>query len=180
MGLDKTLTVKQRRIDVYLPTMEAKHRWNQEAAKRQQSISQLVFEVMELELNKQPDDQVNRTAHLEQELSKALQDNEQLRRRNDELEVLHKRAEEDLQEYRAMEFLGGDPIKRLDSRLIKFLSEARTRIGAYRAVDHQELVRALRIKKGSESELKALAAQLEMLELHEVVGKTSKGWIWNG
>jgi hypothetical protein len=40
-------------------------------------------------------------------------------------------------------------------------------------------VRALRIK-GSEAELKSLAAQLELLELHEVVRKGAKGWTWNG
>lgn len=177
MPLDRTLTVKQRRIDVYLPTLEAKKRWNEEAAKRNQSISQLVFELVELAL--QPEEPSESVEGAEVRAAKLAQEVDALRRRNEELEVLHQRAVQDLAEYRALEFLGGSPVKRLDARLVKFLSEATTRTGEPRAVNQAELVRALRIK-GSEAELKSLAAQLELLELHEVVRKGAKGWTWNG
>jgi hypothetical protein len=176
--LDKTLTVKQRRIDVYLPTLEAKARWNAEAAKRNQSISQLVFELVELALQP-PEEAVGPTEDFAAKAAKLAQEMEALKRRNEELEALYERAAQDLVEYRASEFLGGNPIKRLDPRLLKFLSEAKTRTGEPRPVDHPELVQALRIKKGSEAELKSLAAQLELLELHEVIRKGSKGWTWN-
>jgi hypothetical protein len=178
MGLDKTLTIKQRRIDVYLPTMEAKERWNGEAAKRGQSISQLVFELVELSLAAEPETTNDRVPALEAESAKLAQENERLRRRNDELEALQQRAMEDLAQYRATEFLGGSPVKRLDSRLIRLLSEAQTRQGEARPVDQPEIVRSLRIK--GEEELKALAAQLELLELHELVRKSTKGWVWSG
>ena len=178
MALDRTLTVKQRRIDVYLPTLEAKKRWNEEAAKRNQSISQLVFELVELALQP-PDEPTESSERAEVKAAKLAQEVDALRRRNEELEVLHQRAVQDLAEYRALEFLGGNPVKRLDARLVKFLSEATTRTGEPRAVNQPELVRALRIK-GSEAELKSLAAQLELLELHEVVRKGAKGWTWNG
>jgi hypothetical protein len=179
LALDKTLTVKQRRIDVYLPTLEAKARWNAEAAKRNQSISQLVFELVELSLQP-PQEPDGPREDFEAKASKLAQEMDALRRRNEELEALHARATQDLAEYRATEFLGGNPVKRLDSRLLKLLSEATTKTGEPRPVDHPELVQALRIKKGSEAELKSLAAQLELLELHEVVKKGSKGWTWNG
>jgi hypothetical protein len=175
--LDRTLTVKQRRIDVYLPTLEAKQRWNAEAAKRGQSISQLVFELVELAL--QPAEEPESRLDVEAKAAKLAQEVDALRRRNEELEALHQRATQDLAEYRALEFLGGNPVKRLDARLVKFLSEATTRTGEPRPVNQPELVRALRIK-GSEAELKSLAAQLELLELHEVVRKGAKGWTWNG
>ena len=178
MALDKTLTVKQRRIDVYLPTLDAKKRWNTEAAKRNQSISQLVFELVELSLTPEPEAAKDRIPGLEAEAARLAQENEGLRRRNEELEALHQRATEDLAQYRATEFLGGSPVKRLDSRLIRLLSEAQTRSGERRPVDHPELVRTLHVK--GETELKALAAQLELLELHEVVRKSTKGWVWNG
>src|SRR5688572_11447556 len=177
MPLDRTLTVKQRRIDVYLPTLEAKQRWNAEAAKRNQSISQLVFELVELAL--QPAEEPSEPREdFEAKASKLAQEVDALRRRNEELESLHQRATQDLAEYRATEFLGGNPVKRLDARLVKFLSEAKTKTGESRPVDQPELVRALRIK-GSETELKSLAAQLELLELHEVIRKGAKGWTWN-
>ncbi|MEA3203578.1 MAG: hypothetical protein QOI63_1253 [Thermoplasmata archaeon] len=178
MALDKTLTVKQRRIDVYLPTMEAKKRWNEEAAKRGQSISQLVFELVELSLMEEPEAVNDRVPALEAETARLAQENEGLRRRNEELEALQQRATDDLAQYRATEFLGGSPVKRLDSRLVKILSEAQTRSGERRPVDHPELVRTLHVK--GEAELKALGAQLELLELHEVVRKSTKGWVWNG
>jgi hypothetical protein len=114
---------------------------------------------------------------LEVEVARLAQEVEGLRHRNEELEALNQRATEDLAQYRATEFLGGSPVKRLDSRLVKLLSEAQTRQGERRPVDQPEIVRSLRLK--GESELKALAAQLELLELHEVVRKSTKGWVWN-
>jgi hypothetical protein len=178
VALDKTLTVKQRRIDVYLPTLDAKKRWNDEAAKRNQSISQLVFELVELALQP-PEEPSEPGVDFEAKASKLAQDLDAVQHRNEELEALYQRAMQDLSEYRATEFLGGNPVKRLDPRLLKLLSEATTKTGEMRPVDHPELVRALRIGKGSEAELKSLAAQLELLELHEVVKKGAKGWTWN-
>ncbi|MCA1812033.1 MAG: hypothetical protein LC623_08500 [Halobacteriales archaeon] len=178
MPLNKTLTVKQRRIDVYLPTLEAKARWKHEADKRGQKVSEWVFQVVELSLIQEPEAaSPNRVPELEAEVARLGQEVEGLRQRNEELEVLNQRATEDLAQYRAQEFLGGSPVKRLDSRLVKLLSEAQTRQGEPRPVDQPEIVRSLHLK--GEPELKALAAQLELLELHEVVRKSTKGWMWN-
>jgi hypothetical protein len=55
MPLDRTLTVKKRRIDVYLPTLESKARWNEAAAKHSMSLSQYVAQVMEERLNPVPE-----------------------------------------------------------------------------------------------------------------------------
>ncbi len=91
MPLDRTLTVKQRRIDVYLPTLEAKKRWNEEAAKRNQSISQLVFELVELAL-RPPDEPTESGEAAEVKAAKLAQEVDALRRRNEELEVLQMKS----------------------------------------------------------------------------------------
>jgi regulator of replication initiation timing len=179
MPLDRTLTVKKRRIDVYLPTLESKARWNEAAAKHSMSLSQYVAQVMEERLNPVPEAAPADVSGLQQQVGDLVQENAELRKRIEELEKLHERAEADLAEYRAMQMLGGDPVKRLDSRLVKFLSQAKTRDGA-RPVPDLELRRAVLVNPKSEAELKALARQLEFLELHEVVKRTTKGWIWRG
>lgn len=181
MPLDKTLTIKKRRIDVYLPTLETKARWNAEAERRGLSVSDFVLQTVEMELQKEDLNGTEPQVLTEsmEELAALRHDNDALRKRVEALEALNKRAETDLAQYRSEHIVGPEPIKRLDPRLIKILSETKGRDGRFRAVEAAELRKRLLIDPKSELELQALARQLEYLELHKVIKPSSKGWIWH-
>ncbi|MES2154195.1 MAG: hypothetical protein V4510_03585 [bacterium] len=181
MALDKTLTIKQRRVDIYLPTLDARGKWIAAAAKRNLSLSAFVFQAMEMELQKDALEGLERAsaADLEKELTDLRLANADLRRRVEELNVLNHRAEADLAEYRAQHIVGPEPVKHLDPRLISILSEAKGRDGRFRALDVAELRRELRLNPKNPTELQALSRQLEYLEVHKVVRRSPKGWVWN-
>lgn len=181
MALDKTLTIKQRRVDIYLPTLETKANWNEAAKKRGLSLSDFVFQTMEMSLHEDLlDESPALPAELQDELSHLRRDRDRLSKRVEELEVLLSRAEDDLAQYRAQHIIGPEPIKRLDPRLIRILSEARGRDGRYRVVDAAEISRQLRVNPKNAAEVQAMARQLEALEVHEVVKRSGKGWMWIG
>lgn len=76
MALDRTLSIKKRRIDVYLPTLKAKDAWNKAAAKNGMSLSQFVAQVMELELQRDVLEEAPGTlpAELQDELARLRQE----------------------------------------------------------------------------------------------------------
>ncbi|HWG90720.1 MAG TPA: hypothetical protein VNZ52_07725 [Candidatus Thermoplasmatota archaeon] len=179
MGLDKTKTIKQRRIDVYLPTLDAKERWNREAEKRRVSVSEMVFELVETGLAAAGDDSRARVTQLEGQVADLTNEIGKARARIQDLEALHALAEKDLEEYRAEAFLGTKRGFQLDARVVRLLSEARGVDGKHRAVDASELRKSFRITGKDEKRAKALAEQLEYLELHRIISKTARGWVWN-
>lgn len=179
MGRDKTDTIKQRRIDVYLPSLEAKERWSEEADERNTSVSKMVFQIVEESLAGSWEDPRQRIGELQEEVEDLTSELARTRGRIRELEALYQRAERDLEEYRAQGILGPDPIKQLDPRLIRVLSEARGRYGKQRVVSDQELRESLGIGDDDGDRLKALQIQLEQLELHGVVRPANGGWVWD-
>jgi len=50
MALDRTKTIKRRKLDIYLPTMEDRNRWKAAARLRGLSTSRWVYEVVERHL----------------------------------------------------------------------------------------------------------------------------------
>jgi chromosome segregation ATPase len=178
MAHNKTKTIKQRRIDVYLPTLEAKDRWNAQAAKRNVSISELVFQIVESQLGGQWEDLRSRNAVLERQIGDLTAQVGSQQRRIEELESLYQRSEETLEKYRTEAILGS-PIKKLDPRVIRYFSEAKTKTGRFRAIDEGELRRAFRLSPADVSKVAALTKQIEYLELHSIIRRTGKGWAWN-
>lgn len=178
-GLVKTKTIRQRRIDVYLPSMEARDAWSAAAKKRGQSVSQMVYDLVDTGLNDDSKDlekdvRVHREENAELKERIAL-----LNARIGDLEALKARLEDDLEEYRAEGWNQPIQRKKLDSRLVRVLSTAVTLDGKHKAVSEEELHKSLRIKPSDLDRLKALNEQLEVLELHELVRRAKKGWVWN-
>lgn len=179
-GAGHAKTIKQRRIEVYLPSLERKDAWSQEARARGQSLSVFVFSVVEDALSADAAEAEQRADELEGAVADLTNESAALRQRIQELETLNDRMDRDLEEYRAQDFLREEPVRKLDPRLIRVLSDAKTRYGRARVVGEAELHRVLRLKRQDETRLKALARQLEFLELHEIVRKSGKGWMWIG
>ena len=58
MTRDKTNTIKQRAIYVYLPSIEMTEKWKEIAKKRRQSISGFVVETIENALSVEEEDSI--------------------------------------------------------------------------------------------------------------------------
>lgn len=176
----KTATIKQRRIDVYLPTLETKDVWTREAARRDQSISEMVFQIVTERLTGADKDATKTATRLEGEVEAYEAQLDEARRRIKQLEVLNDRAEKDLAEYRAQAFIGGLAIKSADPRLVTLLSESKDRDGKHRPLDTIAIRRALRITNRDEAQLKALTMQLAIMEFLHVIRQTRDGgYVWN-
>lgn len=176
--MGKTDTIRQRRVDVWVPSLEAKARWKEVAEARGISLSKLIIQVVEESIDNESPSQSEVDAMQQQILDLEAE----LVRRDErihELTQLKERLQEELDHYRSQDFLRPDGLKVLDHRLISILADAKGHDGRQRVVTEDELVRRLRIEPGSE-EMQALVIQMEALELHGVVKGTQRGWIWHG
>ncbi|HWG89366.1 MAG TPA: hypothetical protein VNZ52_00810 [Candidatus Thermoplasmatota archaeon] len=178
--LGKTKTIKQRRIDVYLPTLEAKERWGEAAAKRRQKVSEMVFELVETALAPPVGADQATPQQLVEELEDLRADLEAQRRRIEELTLLKESLEQELATYRAQAVADTGGVPKLDSRLVRLFSEARGRDGRHRVVEAPEVRKALRITARDEDQGKALNLSLEAMELHGWIKRAGKGWVWHG
>jgi hypothetical protein len=176
----KTATIKERRIDIYAPTLEVKDRWDGHAGRRKQSRSQMVFELVELALAAEtgrleaaPGEEALRVEDLHAQL--AL-----LRRRNQDLESLKERLERELEEQRALTALGEAPLPNLGPRLISVFSEARGADGKHRAVDAGEIRQALQVGPGDGLRLRELQQAIATLEVQGMIRTQPRGWVWIG
>lgn len=174
--MGKTETIRQRRVDVWVPSLEEKEAWKQAAKEQGLSLSKLIIQLVNQSINDQAvvedvDALKQRVVDLEAELGRR-------ERRIEDLERLKDRLDQELNQYRSQDFLTSPGIKQLDPRLINVLSTSRDDIGRSRVVTETELMQRLRLGDSAD-DVQALAMQLEALELHGVVTATGQGWVWN-
>jgi chromosome segregation ATPase len=179
-GLVKTKTIRQRRIDVYLPSLQARDVWTKAAEARNQSVSQMVFELVHTSLTEDRESLEKELQKARKELTDAVERTTLMNARIGDLEALKERLEAELERYRTDTWTKDLPTKKLDGRLLRAFSTAQSLDGKRRTVGASELRQMLRIKPDDVDALKALNEQLAVMELHELVTRTAKGWIWNG
>lgn len=178
--LGKTATIKRRRIDVYLPTLEAKERWNAAAIGRHQKVSEMVFELVETALAPRPAEDGAPPLVMAQRLDEVEAELSAQRQRGGELELLKESLERELEAYRAQDVLDVPRVPKVDSRIVRVFSQARGRDGRARTVEIAELRKVLRLTPKHEAELKALNVALEHMELHGWIRRSGRGWVWVG
>jgi hypothetical protein len=176
---NKTQTIFKRRIAVYAPTLGTKARWEQEAEKRGQSVSDMVFQLVEGKLAGDGEDIAAKTQSLQRQVGDLTNEIATLRSRTQQLETLNERLEKDLREYRADVFLEEVPAKQLDRQLVHILSSSKGTNGLARPVGDEELVKSMKIGVRDEKRLKALNQNLIILEQFQLIKKVRQGWVWN-
>lgn len=179
MAHDKTKTIKKRRVEVYLPTIETRDNWKAQAKERGMTLSDFVFQTVETALDQRPETVAADLLELQEQLDDQQHELDSLTRRNNELNELKDRLEGALSKYRARDFLYAEPVKQIDNRLVKVISEARHRNGKPRLVSDAELRKRLQVDADDIESLKGITAQLEFLERHGMVARRKDGWAWN-
>ena len=102
----KTDTIKERAIYVYLPSIEMAQKWKELAEKSGLSISKFVVEHVENSLNQEEDSDVyGSRVELIKQIRELREENAKLRKRNEMLDRVIERLEEENRKYRSLPFL---------------------------------------------------------------------------
>lgn len=171
---NKTKTVKQRAIYVYLPSLQMVNDWKRKAKKAGTSISKFVIEMVEDSIRREEDEEsylnrrelIKRVSNTEEEVKKLRNENRLLKKLVDNLDT-------ELKRYRAQPFLENDfeGVRRFDRDLIDLLKSG----GSYRG---EEILTRLTIDPSDTELVQAVNKQLEILESYGLVEYVGRGWKW--
>lgn len=172
--MGKTESIKERRVDVYLDTIERKERWTQAAADEDESLSKFVQKCVEFTIEKGGPDfaELGQRGKKIQELEQQVKE---LRKEVDQKDIVIEKLESDLKRYRMKPFLddGYEGLREYDRELIEILK------GADRLTS-EELVRRLGVDQTDQDIMRGVDAQLQQLESYELIAHTPHGWRWVG
>jgi predicted RNase H-like nuclease (RuvC/YqgF family) len=172
--MGKTETIKDRRIDVYVNTIERKKRWTEEAEAADTSLSNFIEQSVEYAIKQGgPDatelgEDAQRIQELEEEVAELQQE---LKEKKMVIEKLEQEARERrIEPFQNDEFEGQ---REYDEELVRILKDSDR-------VTDEDLVRRLDIDRTNTEVMQGLTSQLQRLEQYGLVQSTSKGWRWEG
>jgi len=181
MVRNKTKTIKERAIYIYVPTIEQKRDWEERAKKDGLKLSRWIVNLVNEALLEREEDTRSRK-ELEREISSYKEEIAKLREKIRQLTILKDRYEEELRRYRAQPFLDEhfEGKRRYSTELVDLLRNMRDRDGNHKIVSDEEIFRYLGISFRETEAIKAISKQLEFLEYYHIVESTPKGWRWIG
>ena len=172
--MGKTDTIKDRRVDVYVDTIDRKARWAEHAEADGESLSKFVQQCVEFAIERGGPD----FAELGEE-SKEVQELKtevvELRKDVKQKQIVIEKLESELRELQVQPFLEDDfeGTRQYDRELIDELQRADRITG-------DELLRRLDIDPTQTKLVKGIDAQLQQLEAYGLVRSTPQGWVWDG
>jgi len=174
-GRDKTETIKDRAIYVYLPSEEIVEKWKSSAKSSGVSISKFVFEHVENSLQQEKENSFVPRAELLKQVRELREESSRLKEENKILKSAYERLDEELKHYRAKPFLEEEyeGIRVYEKELVKILKEKQR-------VDNYELLEFLNIDPKDSELVKAISKQLANLQAYGLVKQTINGWRWIG
>ena len=163
--------LKDRYVDVYLPSENAKLEWEEEAKKAGLPMSKFVFEAVEAfraAKNETPRSDIVR------ELAEAKEEAQKLRSELKMKTLLLEKLEADLYKTRYSNFQEvemGEGTRRHDQELISVLKRGK-------ALEGYSILKELAIDPGETEAVKLVNNQLESLRRFGLVEETGNGWRW--
>jgi hypothetical protein len=172
MVLNRTKTIKERLVYVYLPSEEMVAKWKKQAKAARTSLSKFVIEHVESGIRQEDDDFVPRLKLLKK-ITDLGEKNDLLRQEKQRLGIVVDKLQEDLQVYRMQPFL--------DNRFEGVRMYERGLIDVFKKkgfIKTDELWREIDVNPRDETTVKAVTRQLENLEQYGLIKKTFEGWRW--
>ena len=168
---NKTKTVKQRSIYVYLPSLETAQRWKETANKEGASISKFVIEHVENSL-RQEKEHILRLELLEN-VKRLDEENKDLRKQNRMLDKVVDNLESELRTFRLQPFINPnyEGVRSFEKDLVELLRDR-----SY--IRNDGILNALDIDPGDSDVIKAINKQLEHLEAYGLIKAIPGGWEW--
>ncbi|HII07189.1 MAG TPA: hypothetical protein HA349_07740 [Methanotrichaceae archaeon] len=164
-------SLKERYINVYLPSAKIKEQWEEDAKKSGLTLSKYVFEAVEK--FRTQDDQAYRY-DLVKELAEAKDKMYELSSNLAEKNLLVEKLKAEVYEYRHAGFAETDPTsgtRQHDEDLIEILKRGK-------AVDGYSILKELGIDPRETEAVKLVNNQLESLRRFGLVEETALGWRW--
>ena len=178
--MGKTDTIRQRRVDVYLPSLEAKKRWNLQAKEAGTSLSKYISRIVEDTLESEP---VGPNPHeLQEELVLVRGQLEKAMERVRLLEALRDKLDTELKIYRTEPFLRPDfkGTRNLDKRLVELLRGHSDNRGCCKPLKADRIWALLDIAPHDSEAIRAVNSQLELLFDYGLVDISASGYRWQG
>lgn len=170
--MGKTDTIKERRVDVYLDTLERKERWTDIAEEEGDSLSKFVQKAVEYAIAQGGPDfaELGKESQRVQELEQLVTD---LRKQLKQKDIVIEKLEADLREYRMQPFTEEEfeGVRRYDQELIDILQDSEEVTG-------EELYDRLSVDPTNTEQMRAIDTQLQQLEAYGLVTSTARGWRW--
>ncbi len=170
----KTETIKERRVDVYLPSLDMKDEWKERAEKRDQSVSKFVIEMVEDGIAREEEENYEDRATLIERKKELQEQFKELQKENNRLKTLVDKQEKELREYRSKPFTEEDfeGKRELPEELINILREQGK-------VRYEDLHNLMDIEPGSDKSV-ALQNQIDTLEEYNLIEHTDRYLRWKG
>ena len=163
--------LKTRYIDVYLPSEEAKHEWEDEAKKAGLPLSKFVFSAVEaFRASKEETPR----SEIVNELAEAKEEAQKLRSELKMKTLLLEKLDADIYKARYANFQEvemGEGTRRHDQELIKILQRGK-------ALEGYAILKELAIDPNETEAVKMVNNRLESLQRFGLVKETSQGWRW--
>lgn len=172
--MGKTDSINNRRVDVYVDTIERKEEWVEHAEAAGESLSKFVQQCVEYAIRQGGPD----FAELGQE-SKRIQELEaevrELEKDVKQKQVVIDKLESELRQLRSAPFVedGFEGRRQYDEELIEVIQNSQRITG-------DEILRRLDVDPMETEVVRGINAQLEQLERFGLVESTPKGWRWDG
>jgi len=174
-NLGRTKTLKDREINLYLPTVEMVKQWKAEAEKHGVSLSKFVVEVVDDVMRKNPRGLTPRE-HLEAELDQAWKQITVLSTEVDQLREDKRRNEETITEYRERLSKPG-AVPEESAEYVPLLAEL---VQTEKVLPMDEARKMFGIGLGDSDALRALGAAADALTSMGLIEKGLSDWRWKG
>ena len=178
---DKTETIKQRALYIYLPGVEMAEDWKRRAKEEKKSVSKFVMlRVLEsLGPKGGKGERVLKAAlaadaeKIEQEKRDLLEENEKLRQENRMLKMLSDNLDNESRRLRAQPFLeaGFVGTRKFDKGLVDLLRKGK-------AVDIDTIMAKLHVSPKDSELVKGVRRQLEALQAYDLLEYDGRWWKW--
>jgi len=170
--MDKTDSINDRRVDVYLESIEQKKRWAELAEERDTSLSKFVQESVEYAIEQggpnfiESGQKAEELQELEDEITK-------LKEQVEEKDLVIEKLRTELKSLRTTPFREEDfeGKRRFDEELVGILRDA----GHIRS---EEIFRRLNVDSQNIEVVEGVQKQLSQLEKYGIVEETVNGWRW--
>jgi len=172
--MDKTESINDRRVDVYLDSLNQKAKWANLADEADLSLSKFVQHCVEYALSQGGPDFVEAGSAAEeiQDLKEDLREKEST---INEKDMVIEKLRTELKQYRTQPFTEDDfeGRRQFDTDLIDILQNAGK-------IHSEEMIRKLDVDPQNTELIQAVQAQLDQLEQYGLVEETVHGWQWRG
>lgn len=172
--MGKTDTIQDRRVDVYVESLERKERWVEAADEADDSLSKFVQRCVEyvLEQGGLDYDALGAESKRIQELEQQV---DNLQEQVDQKQMVIEKLEADLSRHRSMMFQNDvtGVVREYDEELVRLLKDSE-RLSA------DDLLRRLDVDPMDTEVVEGIDSQLQQLESMGIVMSTPSGWIWKG